>query len=103
MRCLRIFGWAGSICGNFFISRDRFEEVDEGLVFRGGTDAHLLQFIGVQGLESARYFGQIFKDPTHDEGSGAVALGGPDADSAVLEIGDGYSDVFHGRRAGQRF
>jgi hypothetical protein len=83
----------------FFISRDRFQEVDEGLVIRGGTDAHLLQFIGVDGVEGARDFGQVFKDPSHDEGGGAFALSGPDADSAMLEIGDGYGDVFHGHRA----
>ena len=89
MRCLRIFGWAGSICGNFFISRDRFEEVDEGLVFWDGKDAPFLQFAGVYGLKGAGDSGQVFKHPSHDEGGGAAALGGPDADPAVLEIGDG--------------
>jgi hypothetical protein len=32
-----------------------------------------------------------------------LALGGPDADSAVLEIGDGYGHVFHGHRATRVF
>lgn len=72
-----------------FISRDRLEKVDEGLVFRGGTDTHSIQFIAVYGLECARDSGQVLKHPSHDEGGGAVALGCPDADSAVLEIGDG--------------
>src|ERR1700677_3130013 len=43
----------------FFIPRNRFEEVDEGLVFRSGTYTHPIQFIGVQGLKSARDFGQV--------------------------------------------
>lgn len=60
----------------FFISRHRFEEVDEGLVFRCGTDAHPIQFVEVHGLEGARDFGQVLKEPPHDKGGGAAALGG---------------------------
>ena len=82
-----------------FISRNWLQEVDEGLVFRCGRDAPLLQFIGVHGLEGARDSRQVLKEPPHNEGGGAVALSGPDVDSAVLEIGDGYGDVFHGHRA----
>lgn len=74
---------------DFFISRDRLEEFDEGLVFRGGMDAHPIQFIGIDGLESTRDPGQVLKEHPHDERGGAAALGCPDADSAVLEVGDG--------------
>ena len=68
-----MFLFAERIGADVFISRRRFEGVDEGQVCRGGTDAHPVQFIG-----------------------GAFARCGPDADSAVVEIGDGQGCVFMG-------
>jgi hypothetical protein len=43
--------------GEFFISRGRSEEIDESPVFRGGTNAHPILFIGVDDLKSACDFG----------------------------------------------
>ena len=73
----------------FFISRNRLEEVDEGLIFRSGMDAHDRQVIDGYGMDGARKFGQILNDPSHDRGGRAIPLGGPDVEPAVLKVGDG--------------
>ena len=67
----------------------RLEEVDEGLIFRSGMDAHRREVIDGYGVDGARKFGQILNDPSHDRGGRAIPLGGPDVEPAVLKVGDG--------------
>jgi hypothetical protein len=58
---------------------------------------------GREGLDGARVSGQGFEEILYDRGKGRIALGCPDASTAVGVFGDGYGDVAHGFSGWQGF